>query len=157
MTNNDHIVRLALIGGLALVWWLALIPGLIDLIGPKIRPHDGESPTDMVLEIRMWSTYVVVVATVVALLWYAYGVSQPIDQWSGVNHRTAWSLFLLATGCMAVYAGFSLTTVASGAARVWAVYAVLGCGLYYFASVLASPTRWKYTPPLAVYFRKLVV
>jgi hypothetical protein len=54
-----------------------------------------------------------------------------------------------------VYAGFSLTTVASGADWVWAVYAVLGCGLYYVASVLASPTRWKYTPPLAVYFRKL--
>jgi hypothetical protein len=155
MTNNDHIVRLALIGGLALVWWLAFIPGLIDFIGPDIRPHQSESPTAMVLEIRTWSTYVVAVATVVALLWYAYGVSQHIDQWSGVNHRLVWSLFLLATVCMVVYAGFSLTTVASGADWVWAVYAVLGCGLYYVASVLASPTRWKYTPPLAVYFRKL--
>ena len=154
-TNNDHIVRVVLIGGLALVWWLTVIPGLIDYIGPELRPHQGQSDTDMFLEIRTASRYVVLAAFAVALLWYGYGVSQRIGQWSGVNHRLVWSLFLLATVCVVVYSGFSLTTVDSGVRFVWAVYAVLGCGLYYVATVLASPTRWKYTPPLAVYFRKV--
>ena len=155
MTKNDHIVRVALIVGLAAVWWLAVIPGSINLIGEYVRSTDGQPSALWEQEVSTWSGYVVVVAFVAALLWYGYGASKTIDRWKSVNHRLAWSLFLLATACMAVFAGYRLSTVALGAERVWGVYVFHGCGLYYVASVLSSPTRWKYTPPLAVYFRKV--
>jgi len=154
--KNDDLVRVGLIGGLAAVWVLAVVPGSINFADDlRVASIDGQPSALWRQEVSAWSRYVVLVALAVTLLWYGYGVSQRIGQWSGVNHRLAWNLCLLATVCMVAYAGFSLTTVAQGVEVVWGVYAFHGCGLYYVASVLASPTRWKYTPPLAVYFRKL--
>ena len=155
MMKNDDLVRVVLIVGLAVVWGLAVVPGSIDFVDRWVASIDGQPSALWMQEVSAWSRYVVFVALAVTLGWYGYGVSQRIGQWSGVNHRLAWNLCLLVTVCMVAYAGFSLTTVAQGTEVVWGVYAFHGCGLYYVASVLASPTRWKYTPPLAVYFRKL--
>jgi len=157
MSNNSHIGRLVGICALTGGWWTLVVgPSVTDLIAPGVSANDLNQPQ------RWWqeeviasSEIILLVAAICAVLWYFYGLTRHIERWSGVNHRWEWHVGLVVTVCIVVYMGLSVTRVGQGRELVYAVYAFHGCGFYYLATVLCSPARWKYTPPLAAYFRKL--
>ena len=104
---------------------------------------------------RNWAQFGIAVALMAALLWFLLGQWVfGMNRWTNANKkRTVW-LGLFVVAALAVVPGMVLTpTVQEWGRLAWLCYVVNNLSLYYLATVLFSPSSFKYVPWLATSVR----
>jgi hypothetical protein len=104
---------------------------------------------------RYWAQIGIAIAAIAALTWFVLGQwFTNMNYWATANKkRTAWLGLFLVAG-LAVIPGLVLTPTAQEWGRLaWAFYILNNLGLYYLATVLFSPSSFKYVPWLSMRVR----
>jgi hypothetical protein len=104
---------------------------------------------------RLWAQFGIAVALVAALFWFLCGQwIFGMTRWIKANNkRWVWLGFLL-VAVLAVVPGMVLTPAVQEWGRLaWVCYVVNNLGLFYLATLLFSPSSFKYVPWLAMRVR----
>lgn len=104
---------------------------------------------------RIWATFGITIAALSALMWYALGQWVfSLNDWGAAGKRAVWALLLLLPlGAFA--AGWLLTPpVQEGAYLATVFYLMNNVAVYYLATLLFSPSSFKYTPMGAAAVRR---
>jgi hypothetical protein len=103
---------------------------------------------DWRLLFRYWSIFGIVIAALSAMVWFVFGQwSVNLNNWTKANKkRVIWLLFLLLP-CAAFVTAWLLTPpLQEGAMVVTVFYLLNNIAVYFFATILFSPSSFKYTP-----------
>ncbi len=104
---------------------------------------------------RHWAQFGIGAALVAAMFWFLLGQWVfGMNRWTNANKkRTVW-LALLVLSALAIVPGVVLTPAGQEWGRLaWACYLANNLGLYYLATLLFSPSSFKYVPWLATRLR----
>ena len=97
---------------------------------------------------RYWAALGIAIALSVALFWFVLGQWVfSMNRWSGANNkRTVWFGLMVVT-ILAAIPGVILTPpVQEGGRMAWLLYLANNLTVFYLATLLLSPSSFKYTP-----------
>jgi len=102
-----------------------------------------------------WAEIGLGVSLAAALFWFIFGQwFVGMNRWGNANKKRIWWLGLLVIAVLGVLRGFVFTPAVQEWGRLaWVCYVVNNLALYYLATVLFSPTSFKYVPWLAMRLR----
>jgi len=143
-----YIVGMLVIGGLFFV-------GIISAEDQWMDAWVSTGPNITLDEWRQvfihWAQFGLAVAIAAALFWFILGQWVfGMNLWGNANKKRIWWLSLLVVAVLGVVPGFIFTPAVQEWGRLaWACYVVNNLALYYLATVLFSPSSFKYVPWLA--------
>jgi hypothetical protein len=103
-----------------------------------------------------WAAIGIIIALTAALLWFFLGQWVfTMNRWTSANNkRTVW-LILAAAALAAALPGILLMpTVQEGGRLAWPFYLLNNVVVFYFSTLLLSPSSFKYTPWCASLIRQ---
>jgi len=104
---------------------------------------------------RFWAIFGIIIAALSALVWFAFAQwAVNLNYWTNANKkRVIWLLFILLPCGASVTAWLLTPPVQEGAMFVTAFYVLNNLAVFYFSTVLFSPSSFKYTPAGAMRLR----
>lgn len=126
----------------------------LDLNPPQLP--EGVKIEQWMASFQKWAFICAGSAVVASLAWYllAHGVFK-INRWEDTGKRPAW-LFLFFLPIIAIVVSIICVERAESGLRFeqWIFFLINGLIPYYFATLLFSPSSFKYTPVGAKYIRR---
>lgn len=146
--------------------WMVVVAGTVALLiyyperlvlDAQVDPLPGTPRSQWIddfmvaaLNIGFW------VSVVAVVLWYGIASFFTVVRWPQGRKRTWWALIGLLAVIVCFAVGFFMTErTRAGGQWAWAFYVLNPLLLYYFATALASPDAFKYTPLGARTVRKI--
>ena len=122
----------------------------------NVIPYAGTSLDMWVDDFVIAAQLGVYVTVGLVLLWYILAHwSLKVISWQNGGKRLLWLMLGIVSVAVSVGIGFAMTErTQAGGGWAWIFYAMNPLILYYFATVLFSPTAYKYTAFLASYIRR---
>jgi len=145
-----HIIQIAVIVTVALTIWLGMwfleadqVLSVYNLIFPPAEIK----MEDWVAAFKTWGSVALAVSLIAALIWYvlAQWVFK-ISSWTDTRKRGVWGILVLLPVAGSVAACFLIERTQQGAVYAYLFLALNGLLCYYIATLLTSPSAFKYTP-----------
>ena len=151
MRHAGHIFGIAFITVLFL--FVAYLESLLLDTNPPQLP-EGVTIEQWMASFQMWAIFCVASAGVTSLLWYVLGQWVfNIDKWEGSGKRMLWVLLFIVPIITIIASCICVERTESSLMVVYVFFFFNGVLPYYFATLLFSPSAFKYTPALAKQIR----
>lgn len=103
---------------------------------------------------RLWAQVGIGVSLLAALLWFGFGQLSSMNRWSNANRkRVVWLGFFLVAAAGVIPGMIFTPTVQEWGGLAWAGYIANNLSLYYLATLLFSPSSFKYVPWFSIRLR----
>ena len=156
MNNLKHV---GLIVGMAFIFFIfavLIIYGEDPFLDSRVTTGSGILMDEWRQLFRNWAMIGILISLLAAVLWYLWGQwFINLNDWTKANKkRVVWLLFLLLP-CLAFVSAWWLTPpVQEGALFATVFYLLNNLAVYFFATILFSPSSFKYTPWGAIAVRR---
>ena len=151
-----HVSFILLMIGVAVVFFLIMLYGEDRaFLYERVIPAEEVTLDLWMASFRYWATWVIGCALVASLSWYALGQwGFKLNEWENAKKRPVWFLLAVLPIIVGIVAVISTPDARAGHYWAYAFYFFNGIMVYYLATVLFSPTSFKYTPPGAAIVRQ---
>lgn len=155
MNKVKPIINLVGITFIAFVFFFALVELEENLIKSWVIPDTGITQQEWIDSFRTWALVGIVVAWFTSVIWYVLAQwGFKVNETKDTTARHIWFLLFLFP-VVGVVISILLTPQTEEGAWVPKIFHLVnGILSYYLATVLFSPSAFKYTPPLAKLIRR---
>ncbi|MFL6335835.1 MAG: hypothetical protein ACJ754_21200 [Pyrinomonadaceae bacterium] len=120
----------------------------------KVIPPAAVTLEEWLENFNFWGTVGLGASLLAAVLWYVCGQWIKLDDWRSANKRPLWAGLAVLAAVGIVIAILRTGRAQEGAALAYGFYTLNGLLSYYLATVMFSPTSFKYTPYGATKIRR---
>lgn len=148
-----NIVGIVLVG---FVNYLLLTKVEEGLVFEMVVPVAGVTINQWIDNFRSLALIGIFGALIAAFTWYV--LAQwifKVNSWKDTGKRPIWMLILILPVIIVIIMIFSTPQAQEGEWIAYVFQLVNGFFCYYFGTLLFSPSSFKYTPPLAKFFRRV--